>query len=137
MSGWDRLPFLIAHRGYSSIAPENTLAAFEAAIEAGAEVLECDVQLSADGVVVVMHDPTVDRTTDGRGAVRDLEWDTLRGLDAGYPERFGSAFADEKVPRLDYKDERKLQRFITDHGKIVPRRVSGCCAKHQANVSQV
>jgi small subunit ribosomal protein S18 len=38
----------------------------------------------------------------------------------------------EKVPRLDYKDERKLQRFITDHGKIVPRRVSGCCAKHQA-----
>ena len=101
MSGWDRRPFLIAHRGFSSLAPENTLLAFERALDAGAEVLECDVQLSADGVAVVMHDPTVDRTTNGRGAVRDLPWDQIRALDAGYPARFGEAFGGHVVPDLE------------------------------------
>ena len=101
MSGWDRLPFLIAHRGFSTVAPENTLAAFDRALAAGAEVLECDVQLSADGIAVVMHDPRVDRTTDGRGAVRALQWDQIRALDAGYESRFGDAFAGHTVPRLE------------------------------------
>jgi len=101
MSGWDRTPFLIAHRGYSSLAPENTLVAFERALEAGAEVLECDVQLSADGVAVVMHDPRVDRTTDGEGAVRDLRWEEVRALDAGYPALFGDAYSGQRAPRLE------------------------------------
>lgn len=101
MHGWDRLPFLIAHRGFSSVAPENTLAAFESALDAGAEVLECDVQMSRDGAAIVMHDPRVDRTTDGCGAVRDLRWNEIRDLDAGYPGRFGAAFAGQRVPRLD------------------------------------
>jgi len=99
--GWEDRPFLIAHRGFSSVAPENTLVAFELALDAGAEVLECDVQLSADGVAVVLHDPTVDRTTDGRGDVRELAWDQIRGLDAGYNERFAGAFAGQRVPRLE------------------------------------
>ncbi len=101
MHGWDQLPFLIAHRGFSSQAPENTLAAFERALEAGAEVLECDVQMSSDGVPIVMHDPTVDRTTNGRGAVRDLTWKQISDLDAGYPSRFGAAYTGQRVPRLE------------------------------------
>lgn len=101
LRGWHRVPFLIAHRGLSATAPENTLAAFHGALEAGAEVLECDVQLSRDGVVAVVHDPEVDRTTDGTGAVRELSWAELRRLDAGYPRRFGTAFAGERIPRLE------------------------------------
>ena len=101
MQGWDRMPFLIAHRGFSADAPENTLAAFERALDAGADVIECDVQLSGDGVAIVMHDPRVDRTTNGRGAVRDLSWEQIRRLDAGYPARFGAAFAGQRVPRLE------------------------------------
>ncbi len=101
MRGWNVLPFLIAHRGSSATVPENTLAAFESALEAGAEVLECDVQMSRDGVAIVMHDPKVDRTTDGSGAIRDLGWDHIRRLDAGYPSRFGSSFAGQRVPRLE------------------------------------
>jgi glycerophosphoryl diester phosphodiesterase len=99
--GWDRPPFLIAHRGDSSRAPENTLAAFEGALDGGAEVLECDVQLSADSVAVIVHDPTVDRTTDGAGLVRQMSWSQLQALDAGYPDRFGSAFAGQRLPRLE------------------------------------
>lgn len=76
-------PVIIAHRGYSSEAPENTLAAFEAALDAGAHVLECDVHLSADGQVIVIHDETVDRTTDGAGAIASLTLAELKRLDAG------------------------------------------------------
>lgn len=94
-------PFLLAHRGWSSVAPENTLVAFERALEAGAEVLECDVQLSADGVVVVIHDPRLDRTTDGSGRVRERTWAQIRRLDAGYSQRFDDTFAGEPVPRLE------------------------------------
>lgn len=101
MTGWGAPPFLIAHRGFSSVAPENTLAAFERALDAGAEVLECDVQLTRDGVVAVIHDSRVDRTTDGHGLVGELSWDRLRRLDAGYRERFGASFRGEPIPRLE------------------------------------
>ncbi len=75
----------MAHRGGARLAPENTLAAFRPAIDRWrADMLEMDVRLSADGEVVVIHDATVDRTTDGTGAVRDLPWAALRELDAGY-----------------------------------------------------
>lgn len=78
-------PLLVAHRGGSALAPENTMAAFEAAVDRwGADMLEMDVHRSADGRIVVIHDATVDRTTDGSGAVADRPWAELRQLDAGY-----------------------------------------------------
>lgn len=78
---------LIAHRGGPVYAPENTLAAFRGAIAQGATWLEFDVQMSRDGALVVIHDETVDRTTDGSGAVRDLDLAQLQALDAGGGER--------------------------------------------------
>lgn len=78
-------PVLAAHRGGAGLAPENTMAAFRQALdEWDADMLEMDVQLTADGQVVVLHDETVDRTTDGTGAVREMVWDKVRRLDAGY-----------------------------------------------------
>ncbi len=89
----------IAHRGASGDFPENTLVAFAAAIEAGAQMCELDAQLSADGVAVVIHDDTVDRTTGGRGAVAAMSLAQLRGLDAG--RKFGAAFAGARIPTLE------------------------------------
>ena len=68
----DAFPVVVAHRGASSTRPENTLASFEEAIRLGARLVEFDVRLSLDGVPVVMHDATVDRTTDGTGPVHEL-----------------------------------------------------------------
>lgn len=76
-------PLVIGHRGASADAPENTLAAFALALEQGAQGVELDVRLSADGNVVVIHDATVDRTTDGSGRVSRLNAAHLRRLDAG------------------------------------------------------
>jgi glycerophosphoryl diester phosphodiesterase len=73
----------IAHRGGSVLRPENTIVAFDHAVELGVDGLECDVQLSRDGAVVVMHDPTLERTTDGRGPVAAHTLDELERLDAG------------------------------------------------------
>ena len=77
-------PQVIAHRGGSHLRPENTLAAFSHAAEVGADVLEMDVRATADGAIVVLHDATVDRTTDGRGPVETFTLAELRKLDAGY-----------------------------------------------------
>ncbi len=78
-------PLLVAHRGGSGLAPENTLPAFRSAVEDwGADMLEMDVRLTRDGHVVVIHDATVDRTTDGSGTVATLDLEQLRRLDAGY-----------------------------------------------------
>jgi glycerophosphoryl diester phosphodiesterase len=88
----------VAHRGYSAIAPENTLPALAAAVLAGATFVEFDVRTTADGVPVVIHDRTVDRTTDGRGAVWELTFDELRALDAG--SWFSPAYAQTRVPLL-------------------------------------
>jgi glycerophosphoryl diester phosphodiesterase len=93
-------PLIIAHRGDSAHRPENTLASFASALELGAELVEMDVQLTSDAAVVVIHDASVDRTTDGSGRVRGLTLAELRRLSAGYPLRFGSAFAGERVPTL-------------------------------------
>ena len=77
-------PIFAAHRGGAGLAPENTIEAFRSAVEAwGADMLELDVRLSGDGEVVVIHDATVDRTTDGEGPVADLTLAELRSLDAG------------------------------------------------------
>lgn len=78
-------PLLIAHRGGAGLAPENTLAAFRPAVEQhGADMIELDVHATADGECVVIHDATVDRTTDGTGAVAAMTYAELRELDAGY-----------------------------------------------------
>jgi glycerophosphoryl diester phosphodiesterase len=90
---------VVAHRGASALAPENTLAAFRLALENGAPAVECDVHLCADGVPVVIHDDTVDRTTDGTGKVAALPLERLRRLDAG--SWHGPAFAGEGIPTLD------------------------------------
>ena len=74
----------IAHRGGRRLAPENTLAAFENAESIGAHVLEMDLHSSSEGVLVLLHDDTVDRTTDGSGAVHAMSFDALQVLDAGY-----------------------------------------------------
>ena len=96
----DPLPLVIAHRGDSAHRPENTLASFASALELGVELVELDIQLTKDGHVVVIHDPTLDRTTSGRGAVVGHTLAEIRSLSAGYPGRFGSDFADERVPTL-------------------------------------
>jgi glycerophosphoryl diester phosphodiesterase len=74
---------VFAHRGACKYAPENTLASFQLALAQGAEAIELDAKLSADGEVVVIHDPTVDRTTDGTGRVNQLTLQELKRLDAG------------------------------------------------------
>lgn len=89
----------IAHRGASGCYPENTLAAFRAAIEAGADMCELDVQLSRDGAMVVIHDDRVDRTTDGNGPVASMTLAEIKRLDAG--ARFDVCFKGEKVPTLE------------------------------------
>jgi glycerophosphoryl diester phosphodiesterase len=73
----------VAHRGASADLPENTLPAFELAISQGADVIECDVRRTADGALLVLHDPEVDRTTDGTGLLRSMTAERARGLDAG------------------------------------------------------
>jgi len=78
---------VVAHRGGSKYAPENTLAAFRTAIAQGADGLEFDVQMSRDGALVIMHDETIDRTTNGTGAVRDFTLGQLRTFDAGNGEK--------------------------------------------------
>ncbi len=77
-------PRIIAHRGASGTAPENTIVAFEKAIEAGADVLEMDVHATSDGHIVVMHDPALGRTTDGSGPISALTLKQVKKLDAGY-----------------------------------------------------
>jgi glycerophosphoryl diester phosphodiesterase len=89
----------VAHRGASCYAPENTLAAFRRALEDGTPAVECDVRRTQDGHLVVIHDATVNRTTDGRGLVGSLTLDALRRLDAG--RWFGPEWTGERVPLFD------------------------------------
>ena len=94
-----RFPVLVvAHRGFSGAAPENTLAAFREAIKVGSDMIELDIQLSKDGKIVVIHDETLERTTDGQGKVADLTFREIRKLDAG--SWFGPQFSGEKIPTL-------------------------------------
>ena len=92
------LPWNIAHRGYCKYYPENTLAAFQAAVDAGAPMIELDVMFSRDRKPVVIHDPTLERTTSGRGAVKDYSMAELKQLDAG--TWFDARFADQRLPEL-------------------------------------
>lgn len=91
-------PVIIAHRGASAHAPENTLSAFNLARNLGAQAIELDVQLSLDQIVVVYHDTAVDRTTNSTGKIRDLPLSDLQNMNAGYI--YGPAFENEIIPTL-------------------------------------
>ena len=90
---WD-----VAHRGGEGYAPENTLASFRRTMEYGIGWIEVDVQITRDGQLVLLHDKTVERTTDGQGTVSDLDLDELKRLDAG--SWFDAGFANERIPTL-------------------------------------
>lgn len=101
MNRWRRTgrPLVIAHRGHSCGAPEQTLAAYAAAARLGAEMVEADVRRCRDGRLVMLHDPTLDRTTNGNGPVAELSFAEVRALDAG--GWFSARYAGEPVPSLD------------------------------------
>ncbi len=107
-------PLIIAHRGDSAHRPENTLASFARALEVGATVVELDVQLTADREIVVLHDPTVDRTTNGRGEVGTMRLPELRALSAGYAARFGATWAGERIPTLA-----EALTFLKDRARVL------------------
>lgn len=90
--------YAVSHRGAAAIAPENTLAAVAAGVVSGAPYVEIDVRVTSDGVPILMHDGSVDRTTDGSGKVGELPWDYIKGVDAG--GYFSPEFRGEPVPSL-------------------------------------
>lgn len=92
-------PIVIAHRGSSVTAPENTIAAFKKAIEEGTDAIELDVRLSRDNEVIVIHDSRLERTTSGRGKVEDFDLERLKKLDAG--SWFNPKYSVESIPTLD------------------------------------
>lgn len=94
---------VIAHRGFSSEAPENTLSAFMLAIESGADYFELDVQQSADGVIVVSHDDKLSRcsSTESKLSIKEENWSVLKNESVGYPDKFQEKYANEKLPSLE------------------------------------
>ena len=113
-----RLPWVIAHRGASAVAPENTMAAFRRAVEMGAECIETDLHLSRDGRLVIVHDTTLNRTTSGDGLVKNYTFNELRELDAG--RWFSPEFAGERMATieelLDYAGQADLSLFLEIKG---------------------
>jgi glycerophosphoryl diester phosphodiesterase len=121
-------PIVIAHRGDKAFSPENTLAAFKQAAEKGADAIEFDVKLTLDGQVIVLHDQTLDRTTNGTGNVARLPLDALRELDAN--KQFPGQFPGEKIPTLDEVFETvghrllmnvELTNYATPRDALVPK----------------
>ena len=108
MTHWP-YPRWIAHRGAGKLAPENTLAAFELGATHGFRMFECDAKLSADGVVFLMHDATLERTTNGKGIGGEQSWQALSQLDAG--SWHSRRYADEPLPTLE-----ALAGFCLAHG---------------------
>jgi len=102
--------WVIAHRGFSGRAPENTVAALREAIAIGADMAEIDVTLTADERVVVIHDETLQRTTNGHGNVAEHDFDEIRSLDAG--SWFAPQFAGEKVPTLGEALDTTMGRIL-------------------------
>ena len=107
-------PLAVAHRGHSIAYPENTLEAYRKAIELGVEMIECDVNITSDGTLVMMHDPTLDRTTIGTGRVSAATWEEIQRLDAG--GKFKPEFAGARIPSTEetlllYKETGTLSCF--------------------------
>jgi glycerophosphoryl diester phosphodiesterase len=111
VSGW-HYPFWMAHRGAGKLAPENTLAAFRLGASYGYRMFECDVKLSADGVPFLMHDATLERTTNGHGIGGDRAWSELSQLDAG--GWHSRAYAGEPLCTLEH-----LAHFCLANGHFV------------------
>jgi len=107
-----RRPTIFAHRGSSAYAPENTLAAFKLAVEQHADGIELDATLSADNQVVVIHDDTVNRTTNGVGYIKAMNLPELKNLDAG--SKFDPAYHSEKIPTLAEVFETVGQKIYID-----------------------
>lgn len=120
-------PRVVAHRGASEVEPEHTLAAYRRALEGGADGLECDVRLTADGHLVCVHDRTVDRTSNGSGLVSTLELTDLEGLDWGSWKRIARAAGDqpdlpdvvEAGDRAHLLTLRTLLALVADAGRPV------------------
>lgn len=107
-------PLSVAHRGHSIAYPENTLEAYRKAIELGIEMIECDINITRDGKLVMMHDTTLDRTTNGTGKVSASTWEEIQRLDAG--GKFKPEFAGVRVPSTEetlllYKETGTLSCF--------------------------
>lgn len=109
---------ILAHRGASGYAPENTFAAFDLARDMGARVLETDVRMTRDGVPVLIHDEKLDRTTNGTGPVAAIDYPALAGLEAG--AWFDRRFAGQRVPRLDAF----LDRYAVEVGLCIEVKVA-------------
>ena len=92
---------LIAHRGEPETWPENSYVGFEAVLRAGAAYIETDVQMTADGVAVLSHDPSLHKITGLARSIADMDYQEIRALSAGYPERFGEQYKDLGITRLD------------------------------------
>jgi glycerophosphoryl diester phosphodiesterase len=103
---------LFGHRGVAARAPENTLAGFRLAREEGAHGIEFDIRATGDNALVVLHDPTVDRTTSGRGILRDLTLEEVRAFDAG--ASFDPQFQGERIPTLDELLDEFLGKIALD-----------------------
>lgn len=140
-------PQVIAHRGASYDEPEHTLSAYRRAIEAGADALECDVRLTADGHLVCVHDRTVHRTSNGRGVVSTLELAELEGLDWGSWMSRPATAGDTDVPDRDRNQLLTLRRLlasVADAGRRVevaietkhPTRYAGQVERRLAEVLQ-
>lgn len=101
---WVQAMLVIGHRGAAGLAPENTFASFDAALSVGVDGIETDVRITRDGVLVLMHDPSLARTTDGRGRVAAKDWGSLSRLDAG--SWFAPRFSGGRIPRVeDFLDQ--------------------------------
>lgn len=111
-------PRVLAHRCGGALAPENTLAGLEAAVRIGCRGVEFDIMLAADGVPVLIHDETLERTTDGHGRVAETSWEVLRRLDAG--GWFGERFAGEPLPTLQEAATRCIELGLAVNLEIKP-----------------
>ena len=114
-------PLVIAHRGHSIALPENTMAAYERAVELGTDMIEADVNITRDGRLVMIHDWTLDRTTSGAGPVHDATLDEVKRLDAG--AWFGEGHAGSRVPTTE-----SLLRFAAEAGILMCFEVKGADA---------
>ena len=108
----NKQPHIIAHRGASGLAPENTLAAFAKAIEIGVDRIEMDLRQTIDGEVVVLHDKTINRTTNGWGSVRKLSLKKCKRYSAG--SWFHHSFSDERIPTF-----REVLEFVNGRAKLL------------------
>lgn len=129
----DRVVYRIAHRGSSVDRPENTLPAILKAIDSKATVVEVDVRTSQDGELVLLHDATLDRTTNGRGKVNDFKLVELKGLDAG--GWFDERYRGERIPTLSEaldlsRSKIKVLLDLKESGEEYSQRVADCVHKH-------